>query len=62
MIVPLAFRPLDDIFDEAASKVVQGSTTLSQEDIMSLTRYGCVADALKRACDFKVRHLRLQYS
>jgi ribonuclease H2 subunit B len=44
---------LDDIFDEAASKTVQGSTTILQEDIISLTRYDCIANALERVCDFQ---------
>ncbi|KAH9048312.1 ribonuclease H2, subunit B [Lactarius hengduanensis] len=47
------FQPMDDIFDEAASKIVQGSTTIPQEDIISLTRYDCIVDALKRVCDFQ---------
>ncbi|KAH9061335.1 ribonuclease H2, subunit B [Lactarius vividus] len=47
------FQPMDDIFDEAASKIVQGSTTIPQEDIVSLTRYDCIVDALKRVCDFQ---------
>ncbi|KAI9463581.1 ribonuclease H2, subunit B [Lactarius psammicola] len=47
------FQPMDDIFDEAASKIVQGSATIAQEDIMSLTRYDCIADALKWVCDFQ---------
>ncbi|KAH9176386.1 Ydr279p protein family-domain-containing protein [Lactarius sanguifluus] len=47
------FQPMDDIFDEAASKIVQGSTTIPQEDLISLTRYDCIIDALKRVCDFQ---------
>ncbi|KAI9442166.1 ribonuclease H2, subunit B [Lactarius indigo] len=45
------FQPMDDIFDEAASKIFQISTTIPQEDIISLTRYDCIVDALKMVCD-----------
>ena len=44
---------MDDIFEEAASKIIKGSATIQQEDIMSLTRYDCITDALKRVCDFQ---------
>ncbi|KAI9450522.1 ribonuclease H2, subunit B [Russula earlei] len=56
------FQPLDDILDEAASKVVRtvngtasddGSSPISQEDILSLTRCDCVLNALKKICDFQ---------
>jgi ribonuclease H2 subunit B len=58
------FQPLDDIFDEAAPKIVRAVNgrpsddapafpPISQEDMLSLTRYDCVINALKRICDFQ---------
>ncbi|KAI0305721.1 ribonuclease H2, subunit B [Multifurca ochricompacta] len=56
------FQPLDDIFDEAAPKIVQtvnrGASDdpfliISQEDILFLTRCDCIITALKRICDFQ---------
>lgn len=57
------FQPLDDIFDEAAPKIVRSVNErtlnddalafppISAEDMMSLTRYDCIIDALNRICD-----------
>ncbi|KAH9978613.1 ribonuclease H2, subunit B [Lactifluus volemus] len=56
------FQPLDDIFDEAAQKIVKGvnegvtnnTSPILQEDILSLTRYDCIVGALRRICDFQI--------
>jgi ribonuclease H2 subunit B len=56
------FQPLDDIFDEAAPKIVRavnGTASddafphITQEDLLFLTRCDCVVSALKRLCDFQ---------
>ncbi len=58
------FQPLDDILDEAAPKIVRAVNggpsddapafpPISQEDMLSLTRYDCVINALKIICDFQ---------
>lgn len=55
------FQPLDDIFDEAAPKIVQAvngaasdnTSPISQEDILFLTRCDCIVGALKMICDFQ---------
>jgi hypothetical protein len=56
---------LDDIFDEAAQKIVRsvnGKTSsddalafppISSEDMLSLTRYDCIINGLNRICDFQ---------
>ena len=52
---------MDDIFDEAAQKIIKGvnegvsnnTSPVSQEDILSLTRYDCIVGALRRICDFQ---------
>ena len=56
------FQPLDDIFDEATSKIIEGTTTIQQEDITSLTKYDCIIDALKRVCDFQGMQPTIPYS
>jgi len=53
------FQPLDDIFDEAVSKIVRSVNEGTQddalafppEDMLSLTRYDCVINSLNRICD-----------
>ncbi|KAF8482899.1 ribonuclease H2, subunit B [Russula ochroleuca] len=57
------FQPLDDIFDEAMPKIVRSVNertsedasphSISQEDMLFLTRCDCVINALKRICDFQ---------
>ena len=58
------FQPLDDIFDEAASKIVRsvnertpddapGFPPISPEDMLSLTRYDCIISCMNRICDFQ---------
>jgi ribonuclease H2 subunit B len=56
------FQPLDDILDEAMPKIIRavdGRTSddtfpsVSQEDVLFLTRCDCVINALKRICDFQ---------
>ncbi|KAI0266799.1 ribonuclease H2, subunit B [Gloeopeniophorella convolvens] len=57
------FQPLDDILDEAVPKITQAvnaglapgdsSTSLSQEDILSLAKYDCIVSAMKSITDFQ---------
>jgi ribonuclease H2 subunit B len=49
------FRPVDHIFEEAASKLSNGSKTaaIRGDDVMQLATLDCVHDALRRACDSK---------
>lgn len=56
------FQPLDDILDEAMPKIIRavdGRTSdevfpsISQEDVLFLTRCDCVINALKSICDFQ---------
>ncbi|KAI0032101.1 ribonuclease H2, subunit B [Vararia minispora EC-137] len=44
------FQPLDDIFEDVASKLDSG---IMQEDIARLTGLDCVAGAMRRICDFQ---------
>ncbi|KAF8517650.1 ribonuclease H2, subunit B [Gautieria morchelliformis] len=46
------FRPADDIFEEAASKLTQGSAIKGQ-DVLRLATLDCVRGALNRICDSK---------
>ncbi|KAI0254053.1 ribonuclease H2, subunit B [Lactifluus subvellereus] len=56
------FQPLDDIFDEAAPKIVQAvngdasnnTSPVSRADILFLTRCDCIVSALKMICDFQI--------
>jgi len=56
------FQPFNDIFDEAAAKVVQAvnggashnTPIISQEDILFLTRCDCIVGALEMICDFQI--------
>ncbi|EIM82893.1 uncharacterized protein STEHIDRAFT_171042 [Stereum hirsutum FP-91666 SS1] len=52
------FRPLDDVLEEAASKILQStpasddpSSSIRQNDIMSLASLDCTAAAMRRMCD-----------
>ena len=67
------FQPLDDIFDEAVSKIVRsvnGRTSddapafppISPEDILSLTRYDCIVNCMNRICDFQSARAALSLS
>jgi len=55
------FQPLDDIFDEAAPKIIaiingkalDDLSPISHEDMLSLTRYDCVINTLKSICDIQ---------
>ncbi|KAG8893985.1 hypothetical protein FRC01_013235 [Tulasnella sp. 417] len=52
------FRPLEDIFEDAASKITKASTEedsdrVSTDDILFLGRLGCVLEAMKRICEVK---------
>jgi len=62
---------LDDIFDEAAPKIIgtingkaldDSSPPISQEDMLSLTRYDCVINALKSICDIQSAWLIISLS
>ncbi|KAF8581587.1 hypothetical protein K439DRAFT_1647835 [Ramaria rubella] len=49
------FRPPDDIFEEAAARLSQGSKscTIKSKDVLQLAALDCVHAALKRICDYK---------
>ncbi|KAG9050500.1 hypothetical protein FS837_004994 [Tulasnella sp. UAMH 9824] len=52
------FRPLEDIFEDAANKISktpadEDSECVSTEDILFLGRLDCVVEAMKRMCEVK---------
>ncbi|KIO31282.1 hypothetical protein M407DRAFT_19661, partial [Tulasnella calospora MUT 4182] len=52
------FRPLEDIFEDAANKLSktpteENSERVLAEDILFLGRLGCVVEAMKRICEVK---------
>ncbi|KAG9017712.1 hypothetical protein FRB90_000197 [Tulasnella sp. 427] len=55
---PAQFRPLEDIFEDAANKLSQSSSEqhpegIASEDVLFFGRLGCVVDAMRRLCDVK---------